>query len=456
MNKEEGKPKESPKEAETKESRVQHETEARCVTAIIIGAGQRGHGYSSFGTYYPSKFKVVGVCDPREYHRYIEVQRHNITNDMVFTDWKEVATRGKLADCVIICTPDKFHKDPAIAFAKQGYHILLEKPMAVTEEDCREIIATCKENNIILAVCHVLRYTPWCQKVKSLIDTGVIGDVVNINHTEPVGYWHFAHSFVRGNWCSENESTFSLLAKCCHDFDLICCWMGDQKCTRVSSFGNLSHFGKEDKPKGSASRCLDCPEAVESNCPYSAKKIYLDHVKEGYSGWPVSVITDVVDIENVTKALRIGPYGRCVYESDNDVMSHQVVNMQFEKGQTATLQMVAFTKRLCSRETKIYGTKGEITIDNNQTTKLEVFSFVTGKTECYKIDDEASQGMLSGHGGADYHLIETFVSAVAKNDPSLILTGPDDTLASHLLVFAAEKSRKENRVVTMGADGSIQ
>ncbi|XP_053405249.1 putative oxidoreductase YteT isoform X3 [Mercenaria mercenaria] len=425
-------------------------------TTIIVGAGSRGHGYPYYAVVFPKQLKVVGVCEPRDHHRQHEVKQHNIPPENVFKDWKEAAEREKFADSVIICTPDRLHKDPAIAFAKKGYHILLEKPMAVTEADCKEIVATVKENNVILAVCHVMRYMSWVKKVKEIIDSGVIGDVVNINHTEPVGFWHFAHSYVRGNWHVEADSSFSLLAKCCHDVDLISYWMRGKPCQRVSSFGNLSHFHKGDKPEGAAYRCLDCPVSIENNCPYSAKKIYLDRVKQGHRGWPTSVLCDIVDIENVTDALRKGPYGKCVYDTDNDVMSHQVVNMQFEGGATATLQMVAFTKKLCAREVKIYGTKGEITVNDGELPPIKVFNFLTHKTDSFDPEDEMAPLPLMGHGGADYQAIKAFVTALHDQDSKVIETGPDDTLASHILCFAAERARKENRVLNRNSQGEFE
>lgn len=420
------------------------------ITAIIVGAGARGHGYPSYACYYPKKFKIVGVCEPREYQRNIQVEIHKIPADKVFLDWKEAAELDRFADAVLICTPDRLHKDPAIAFAKKGYHLFLEKPMSNVEADCREIVATCKAHDTILAVCHILRYTPWVNKVKEIIDSGAIGKVVNICHTEPIGFWHFAHSFVRGNWHKEADSSFSLLAKCCHDVDLICYWIEGHPCTRVSSFGNLSHFHEGDKPPGAADRCLDCPASVENSCPYSAKKIYLEPVQKGTGHrWPISVITDVVDIENVTQALKTGPYGRCVYSMDNDVVSHQVVNMQFAGGATATLQMVAFTEKVCAREVKVYGTKGQITVVDGHIPLVTVYDFLKKENTRYEIEDEAPPGPLSGHGGADFYAIAAFVDTLLDPDKTKIVTGADDTLASHLLTFAAERARKENRVLNL-------
>ncbi|XP_067659164.1 putative oxidoreductase YteT isoform X1 [Haliotis asinina] len=426
------------------------EQQTGAVTCIVVGAGSRGSTYAAYAQYYPDRMKVVGLAEPREYQRNEMKEKNEVPACNVFTDWREAVKRDKFADFVIITTVDRDHKDPAIAFAKKGYHILLEKPMAVTEADCREIVSTCKQYNVTLTVCHVLRYVPWAKKIKEVITSGRIGDVVNIQHTEPVGFWHFPHSFVRGNWRNEEESSNCLLAKCCHDVDLIKCWMGEKKCQRISSFGNLSHFRKEDKPEGAASRCMDCPQKIETSCPYSAKRLYLDEVKSGNQGWPVSIIADVPDIESVTEALKTGPYGRCVYECDNDVMSHQVVNFQFEGGATASLTMVAFTKKVCQREVKVYGTRGEISMVDDG---IKVFDFLTGQTTTEHLEEEFAQRW--GHGGADYHLIHTFVTAMRENNPELIETGADDTLNSHLLVFAAEKARKENCVVTINPDGTF-
>uniref|UniRef100_UPI00358EAA3D putative oxidoreductase YteT isoform X2 n=1 Tax=Myxine glutinosa TaxID=7769 RepID=UPI00358EAA3D len=338
------------------------------------------------------------------------------------------------------------HKEPAIAFASKGYHILLEKPMAVTEKDCKEVIAATKQAGVMLCVCHVLRYSPATIKIKELLNAGAIGDVVHIQHLEPVGFEHFAHSFVRGNWRNEKESAFSLLCKSCHDIDLINYWMDDKRCLKVSSFGSLSHFTKDDKPAGASDRCLDC--MVEESCPYSAKKIYLEPAQRGVTGWPLSVICpdSQVTVGAITEALRSGPYGRCVYQCDNDVVTNQVVNMEFEEGATAALTMIAFSQKVCVRKTTIYGTKGELHCEG--TGPVNVFDFHTKEVREYGASiTRCHSRYLQSHGGADLYLIHTFCRAVALEDPSLISTGPDVSLDSHLLVFAAERARLEAKVI---------
>ena len=409
------------------------------IKIIVAGAGGRGSGYAGYAKEKPEEAVIVGVAEPREHYRENLVKDHAIPRENVFTSWEQMAARPKFADAVIIATQDRMHAAPAIAFAGKGYDILLEKPMASVEADCRAIVAAVKKAGVIMAVCHVMRYTKYTRALKKVVDEGAIGDVVSIQHLEPVGHWHQAHSFVRGNWRNETESSFMLLAKSCHDLDWIRHIMG-RRCERVSSFGSLTHFRKEAMRIGAADRCLDC--VVEKDCPYSAVALYLGMIREDKKWWPVDVLTTDLTEEGVTKALREGPYGRCVYDCDNDVVDHQVVNFEFEGGRTGTFTMTAFTRQR-DRETRLFGTRGEINGDGE---KIRIYDFLTKKTR--EIDTNAPDStILGGHGGGDYGLMSSFVSAVAKKDPSLILSGPDESLETHLMVFAAERARRQGGVV---------
>lgn len=467
--------------------------ELNIVSIIVIGCGSRGEVYSSYALMHPDRAKVVGLCDPRVHcvKKLAKIHEKTVDNTKIFTDWKDVVNSNKkLSDCVLICLPDKLHRDAAIEFTKKGYHILLEKPMATTLNDCKEITNACRSwPSQINAVCHVLRYYSPCIKLKQLIESGLIGDVVNINHIEPVGFWHFAHSFVRGNWHNENESAFSLLAKCCHDIDLLVYWMGSgKKCVKVSSFGSLKHFRKENAPRESTDNCFTCP--VEQNCCYSAKKLYLDpKLKPG--NWPSSVVlsseinhirndsnqvliddiedfflnkTDQEKLDFLERCLKSEKtnYGRCVYQMDNDVCDNQVVNMFFDDNSTATLTMIAFSKDTCSRKTRVYGTKGELEWDDTVShDKITHYDFLTRTSNLIDCSDSKPLNIrnndepvvknehikLTGHGGSDYWLMDSFVEAILKNDKSLILTDVEDSFRSHLIVFAAEYSRVKDQIV---------
>lgn len=410
------------------------------VSLIIVGAGSRGMRYASYALENPDKAKVVGVAEPRKYYRTKIADEHNISTENIFNDWRELAKKVRFADAVIIATQDSMHTEPVITFSNMGYNILLEKPMAPTVEECQSISDSVIKNKVIFAVCHVLRYTDYTQKLKNIVDVGTIGEIVSIQHLESVGYWHQAHSFVRGNWANEKNSTFMLLAKSCHDIDWLRYIVGS-RCLKVSSFGNLKHFRKQNKPSGASGRCLDC--AYEPKCPYSAIKIYLrDRAENGLWDCPVDVLTSSHTIQGVTEALLNGPYGRCVYECDNDVVDHQVVNMIFESGTTASFTMTAFTEGR-DRITRIFGTNGELYGDGSQ---IKTFDFLTNDTEVINVNI-SDDSTLAGHGGGDGRIMEKFVAAIAENDQSLILSGSDESLESHLIVFAAEKARLSGAVV---------
>ncbi|MBA7479812.1 putative oxidoreductase YteT [subsurface metagenome] len=406
---------------------------------VIVGGGCRGAGFAAFASNNPHLVQVVGIAEPRDTQRERIVQEHCIDLQHVFRGWQDLARKDRFADAAIIATQDELHVEPVIALAVRGYNILLEKPMAPDEAGCRRIVETIEQRGVIFAVAHVLRYTPYTMRLKEMIDSGAVGEVVCIQHLEPVGYWHQAHSYVRGNWRKESESSSMLLSKSCHDLDWIKYIIGE-RCEAVSSFGTLKHFRKEEKPPNAGDRCVDC--GYESNCPYSAKKIYLDRVRKHQTDWPVNILTTDLTIAGVTRALEEGPYGRCVYECDNDVVDNQVVNMLFEHGKTASFTMTAFNA-YADRKTHIFGTRGEIYGDG---CKIRHLDFLSNKAVEERIE-ATDFTIIGGHAGGDDALMDAFVAAVANNDPSFILSGAKESLESHLMVFAAEKARRGDTVV---------
>lgn len=418
------------------------------VTVAIVGAGNRGQTYAKYALDAPERMRVVAVAEPREYVRKDMCTKYGIPDGCAFASWEEMVAAGKLADAVVIATQDSMHVAPALAFAAQGYHILLEKPMALTPADCIRITDACTAAKVMLAVGHVLRYTPYMTLLISLLRKGAIGRIVTINHVEPVGHEHFAHSYVRGNWRAKDASSFMLMTKCCHDIDLIRHMMGSEDApVSIASFGSLMHFKRENKPEaaGDATRCVAC--AYEPKCAFSARRIYEEPASAGNFGWPVSVILDgEPSLPAVRTALEVGPYGRCVYTCDNDVVDHQVVAMNFASGATATLTTTAFTRAVCVRSTRITGTAGELEGDGESTVKL--FDFQTRRTETFTADC-TPHGSLGGHGGADYCLISSFIQAVATGDAAFIRSGPEESLQSHLLVFAAEAARIRGTVINV-------
>ncbi|KAH7887870.1 hypothetical protein F5I97DRAFT_1806497 [Phlebopus sp. FC_14] len=419
------------------------------ITLIVVGCGQRGTSYAAYALSEPHNCKVVAIAQPRSKTRELFAQSHNVDETLVFNTWQDllrassetIQTVGKrLADAVIVALHDKLHMEVVSAFAAQGYHILCEKPMATNLSECLEMEKVVKDAGIVFGLGHVLRYSPYSRAITEIVRSGQLGNLINAVHIEPVGHFHFAHSYVRGNWRKESESSFSLMTKSCHDIDILCHWLSPATPTKVSSFGSLLHFKKEKKPAtaGNVSRCLQCP--IESECPYSAKKIYLDPVSQGNVFWPANTLVDgIPDIENVTDALHKGPYGKCVYECDNDVCDHQVVNIEFSSGATASFTMVAFTSLVCERQTRLHFTLGEIVGD------MTTFTVTDFRTGCKTTHYPKNEG--GGHGGGDLGLIRSFVEAVRTGNQTLLGTDVTEVVKSHITTFAAERSRREGKVI---------
>jgi predicted dehydrogenase len=411
------------------------------VTLAVIGAGNRGSAHAGWALAHPERARVVAVAEPRAVQRERLAAAHGIPAGNAVASWRDLAGRGRVADAVLICTQDAMHVEPAIAFAELGYHVLLEKPMAITEPDCWRIVEAVERAGVLLAVCHVLRYSPYTRLVKRLVDAGRLGEVVSVQHLEPVGFSHHAHSYVRGSWRREDAATFMLMAKSCHDLDWLHHVVG-RPIRRVASFGGLAHFRPENRPAGAADRCLDC--RVEPDCPYSAVRFYSGYLDRD-ADWPLDAVIDHRTREELEAALRHGPYGRCVYACDNDVVDHQVVAMEFEGGPTGTFTMTAFNAG-GYRRTRLFGTRGELQGDGETVT---VHDFLTGTTETLRPGTPGDATAAGGHGGGDWGLMDAFVRAVATGDASHILSGPRESLAAHLAVFAAEHARRSGTVATV-------
>lgn len=407
---------------------------------ILIGAGNRGTTYTDNMANMPEKYKVVGVAEPIESRRNYIKDKHNIPEDMCFTDWREILSLGKIADMALIATMDNDHFEPAIAAANLKYNILLEKPITGDPKTCKIIADTAEKNGVKIIICTVLRYTPMFNALKNIIDNGKIGKVMSINHEECVGNVHQSHSFVRGNWGNEERSSCMLLQKSCHDMDILQ-WLIGKKCVRVQSFGTLSYFKKENAPDGSPDYCIDgCPKA--DTCPYNAVKLYLDD-KE--NDWFRTTCTREAypDDEMVKKAISTTQYGKCVYKCDNDVVDHQTVNLLFEDDVTVTFTMNAFNKG--GRFIHIFGTNGEIHAAIEGNTPIEIYDFETKETEY--IPMEGKDGIAGGHGGGDKGLVRDLYDYLNGTYTGKSIPEIRQSCDNHLIVFAAEKSRKESCVV---------
>lgn len=396
------------------------------MTAILVGAGARGAGgYAPYALDYPHELTFVAVAEADPVRRSRFAEKHGIPPEQCYETWEQLLAESRIADIAVICTQDRMHYGPTMQALKQKYHVLLEKPMSPDPKECLEMEQAATQNNRLLTICHVLRYTPFWSTIKRVIQEGAVGEVASIQLNENVGYWHIAHSFVRGNWNNSKKASPMILAKSCHDMDVLS-WLMDRQCTQVSSFGSLMHFREEQAPEGSANRCLDCK--VESTCPYSAPRFYLSNQYKGWAGHFTQELTK----SNIIQGLRETDYGRCVYRSDNNVVDHQVVNMEFEGGATAMFSMCGFTYEQ-ERRIQIMGTGGELRGEDG---KITIFDFLTGQKTEISIPSQAS-----GHGGGDSGIVASFLNEVRNYTGQESLTSASASVRSHLIAFAAEKSR---------------
>ena len=412
---------------------VGNQKSSKPVTVIVIGAGQRGwDAYSSYGIKFPEELQVVGVAEPIPYRRERISKAFNIPEKNQFVTWEDVFKRPKFADALFITTPDELHYGPAMAGLQMGYHLLLEKVIAQSWKECNDILALTQKKNAIVAVCHVLRYTPYFRKMKEIVDSGFIGEILSIEHVEPFEHIHMSHSFVRGGWSNTKKSNPIILSKSCHDTDILR-WLINKPCTRVSSFGSLKFFRKENAPSGAPLRCTDGCQA-EKECPYSAKKIYLEK-----RTWLTHLNLEAVNDETILRELRNGPFGRCVFHCNNDVMDNQVAIFEFEDRITASFSMQAMSHD-GGRKTRIFATQGDLYGDEYALTATQ---FLSGKHEKW---DTSMININSGHGGGDHGLVSDFIQAVRHNNPNYLTSTIQASMASHLMGFKAEESRKKGTV----------
>jgi len=416
------------------------------IKVIVVGAGGRGRSYAKIMRSMPEKFQVVAVADPIAERRQFMQELWGLEDSACYPSWEALLAQPKMADLAVIATMDDMHREPALAAIEKGYQLLLEKPVAQTPEECAEIALAARKKGVNVLVCHVLRYNYYFKTLKKLLMDGVVGEIISIDHVEAVGNVHQSHSYVRGNWRSEKQTTPMLLAKSCHDIDMLQ-WLLQKPCRRVQSFGSLTHFTAANAPEGAPERCTDgCPVAAE--CPYNAVTVYHDTKKRIY--FRNACAKGIAKGENATdeeimEAIRTGSYGRCVYRCDNDVVDHQIVNMEFEGGTTVAFTMNAFNRG--GRQTRIYGTKGEIYKNmNDDSFTLYTFADLQQTVIPFTKREESIAG---GHGGGDEGIVIELYDYLTGNYTGFSAADINISVKNHLVTFAAEESRRTGTVVNV-------
>ena len=404
---------------------------------VLIGAGNRGMTYGQWAV--DHGIEITAVAELRPDRLKDAAERLAVPENMRFSDAAQLLNKGKIADAAIIATMDRDHYEHVMQALACGYDILLEKPISPDPKECLAIEQRANALGRSITVCHVLRYTNFFGTLKEIVDSGELGKIVAIKHSENIGNFHMAHSFVRGNWRNDQLSSPIIMQKSCHDLDILL-WLIDSHCTKVSAFGSLSYFKECNAPEGSTARCLDCP--VAQNCRFDARKAYLPCL----GGWPTNVVCLEQTEDALLEALETSPYGRCVYRCDNNVCDHMSIIMEFENGVTATFSLTAQTSA-CHRNIHIMCEHGEILADDGQR-QIIVRQHVASQADTFMDRVINVRTNSSGHGGGDAGIMEDFVASISGKQTQT-RSSISKSVESHLMACAIEKSRLTGTVVDM-------
>jgi len=414
------------------------------VKAIVLGAGVRGRGtYGAWALGHPERLRVVAIAEPDETRRRAMAEEHRLAPEQVFSDWRALLAEPRRAEAAIVATGDTEHVDPTLAALDRGHHVLLEKPIAPDPVGCLRVVEAAERAGRLLQVGHVLRHAPFYERVREIVAAGILGELVTADLREHVAHWHMAHSYVRGKFRSRARAAPILLAKSCHDLDLLV-WLAGRPTVRVASFGERLHFREERAPRGAPARCTQgCP--VQDDCVHDAVRFYLGPDDAVARAWPWSDVSPDPARPARRRALETGPYGRCVYRTDNDVADHQVVAVELEGGATASFGLHGLAPHE-RRTVRLSGTRGELR-GVLQSGEIEV-----SRHGSLEVERHHCPGSPLGHFGGDEALVDRFVRAVAEGGGGGDLrTAGRTALEGHLLGFAAEAARERGTTVDLEA-----
>lgn len=406
---------------------------------VIIGAGARGNRvFADLISRHDTGFRVAGVVELDPARRAAFQRRYAIPDERAFSFVDDFLAAPRLGDIVFICTPDPTHYSLCAAVSEKGYDILLEKPIATNLPECLALLDVEQTYGNRIFVAHVLRYSPFFRTVKRIVDGGELGALRNVRLSENVGHWHFAHSYVRGNWRRRDLAAPVVLTKSSHDLDLLH-WLVGRTVRSVYSVGALDYFTARNAPPAATGRCVDCP--LQETCLYSATRIYLNERTE----WPFDVIAPPPDtLEQRRRAIAEGPYGHCVWLNDNDVCDTQTVVLGYEGGTHATFELQALTADN-TRQLRVLFDTAELVGDLHQG-RLEI-SYFTGRKDELHVEAVPLPVTVDSHGGGDLELLYALHRHLARGGDDEVVTSLRSSLMSHVLAFLADDSRLQGRCI---------
>ena len=419
---------------------------------VVVGYGNRGQVYADYTFDCPDEFGVAAVVDPNPFKLQEAKKRYGLSDDRLFLSFADFLAAKVACDFVINATMDQYHYETAMEILNAGYDMLMEKPIVANREQLLEIQDCAQKNNCKVFVCHVLRYTTYYKKIKQLLNEGVIGEIVTMEMNEHVGVAHYLAAYDRGKWNSESAcGSGFLLAKSCHDLDVMC-WLNNATAPKkVTSFGGRKLFVKENMPEGATEFCYECKH--EKECPYSATKHYLEKNIMPFLVWnDMNKPLDEITKEEKAEFLKNQNYGRCAYIAGGDLVDRQNIIVEFENGSCCTFTLVGGTT-LPDRYLHIVGTKGEIEgkLEENKFT-LRKYDPNRVRTEGEPVDiskEMVNNAKFGGHSGGDFAIMHDLIAYLNGDESSVSITKLEDSINGHLCVYAAEKSRKENTIVLM-------
>ncbi len=425
------------------------------INCVILGFGDRSSRYAEYAKQKPNELEIVGIIDINELKRRQGKELYSLTDEQIYESLEDFLKADVSCDVVINGTMDEMHYETTMPLLEKGYNILLEKPVTANPEELMKIREKAKEKGCKVVVCHVLRYTPFYSKIKSIIDSGKVGKVISMQLNEHVWYGHFVNSYVRGKWRSEKACGSSLLlAKCCHDTDLMC-WLNNATVPCfVSSFGSKSFFTEKNAPGGATQYCYECPN--QKTCMFNAEKFQIEKDFIPFYTWAgINKPLDEITLEEKREFLKKDVYGQCVYKTDMDIVDRQCVSVEFENGSIGTLNMIGGTSK-AGRHIHVVCEYGEIEgyIEENKIT-VRIFDKEAVRYHDEIVDFNAEADLsqednsVGGHYGGDYYIMKDLVRFLNDEPTSVSTTVIDDSVNSHLICYAAEKSRKEKVVVEL-------
>lgn len=421
------------------------------IKAIVIGYGDRGSIYADYALADKDRFEIVGVVDPNDFKLQLAKEKFNLQDNQLFSNINDCLKTNPECDLFINATMDQLHYEVMKAVLNKKYNMLTEKPIVGNEKQLLELKSLADKNHCLVFVCHVLRYTPFYSTIKQMILDGKIGKMISIQMDEHVGIAHYGGSYVRGKWNNEEECMSSfLLAKSCHDIDIMC-WLNNSTLPeKVASFGGRYFFIRENAPKGSTETCFDCP--LEKACLYSAIKHYIECNWSSNLTWPqIKKKSEDITLEDKINFLKTTSYGKCIFKVDDaDITDRQCLIVDFKDGSIGNFNQIGGAPQ-AGRYIHIVGSLGEI-VGNAESGVITYMPANRDSLECEKIKIDVNKQINKqfgtfGHMGGDFQIMKSVVDYLNGDKSSISITSLGDSINSHLVVFAADKSRKTNKII---------